>query len=459
MDKRSFLFAGVVAVLAGCAPGGGSGSGPLPQGGKPQPATLSVVQSGAPGKITHVVIVIQENRTFDNLFNGYPGADTVQQGLDHNGNTVTLQPTSFAAPEDPSHSYQSLFQEYDNGKMDGFDLDPVSLTVLGGSGAPPDFVYGYVPQSETTIYWQLAKQYAISDRMFSSQLAPSFPGHLYLIGGQSARVVGDPTDWNPMVNFVWGCDSPSGSTVDTLNAQNQVVTNGGSPCLDFKTLGDLADTAHVSWKYYSGWTDGFDLDGQVSAYDAISHIRYGSDWSTHVPQTWDREFQFFDDVNSGSLPAISWLTPPALSSDHAGTLNTSGPDWVGNVVNAIEQSPYASNTAIIVTWDDSGGWYDHVAPPSFNGLDYGFRVPIIVISPYTKSNYVSHLTHDYGSILHFVEDAFNLGTLGTVDANADDLSDMFDFTAMRAFSLHLPVKRSLQQLRAMKSTRPVDDDK
>ena len=459
MWKRVVPTSLSLLLLAGCG-GGTSALMPSANNG-PAVTQATVVQAQAAGKITHVVIIVQENRTLDNLFNGFPGADTVQQGLDHNGNTVNLVPRSFTDPEDPSHSYQSLLQEYAGGNMNGFDLNPVSLTILGGSGAPADYVYGYVPQSQTTIYWQLAKQYALADRMFSTEMAPSFPGHLTLIGGQSNRIIGDPTDWNPMVNFVWGCDSPSGSVVDILNAQNQVVAGGGSPCTDFQTLGDMADQKGVTWKYYSGWTDGLDLDGQVSAYDAIKHIRYGPDWNKDVPQTWDREYQFYDDVNAKRLPQISWLTPPALSSDHAGDLSDSGPDWVAQAVNAIEKSStYASNTAIIVTWDDSGGWYDHVVPPSFNGLNYGLRVPLLVISPFTKQGYVSHVTHDFGSVLHFAEDAFGLNCIGPTDCNADDLSDMFVFTnGVRPFTLNLQPKRTLDQLKAMKSTRPVDDDK
>lgn len=454
--KKTVAAAIIALILAGC---GGGSSSLLPGSAPVAKQAQSLVAAQAPGRITHVVILIQENRTFDDLFNGFPGADTVLTGKDHNGNTVALKSRSLADPEDPSHSYQSLLQEYDNGKMDGFDLNPVSTTILGGSfWIPKNYVYGYVPRSESTIYWQLASEYALADRMFSTEMAPSFPGHLTLIGGQSNRIIGDPTDWNPEVNAVWGCDSPSGSVVDVLNAQNQVVSGGGNPCTDFQTLGDMADQKGVSWKYYSGWTDGLDLDGQVSAYDAISHIRYGEDWSAHVPQTWDREYQFFDDVNAGELPSISWLTPPALSSDHAGTLSTSGPDWIGNAVNAIENSQYANNTAIVVTWDDSGGWYDHVTPPNFNGLNYGFRVPLIVISPYTKKGYVSHVTHDFGSVLHFAEAVFGLNSIGSTDGMADDLSDMFDFTSLRPFALHLQT-RPLGELKAMKSTRPVDDDK
>lgn len=421
-----------------------------------------MIQTQAPGKIAHVVILIQENRTFDNLFNGFPGSDTVTEGLDHTGGEVQLVPRSMTDVYDPSHSYQSLLQEYDNGKMDGFDLNPVNTTVAGGTGGtPPNYVYGYVLQSQSTIYWQLASAYAVADRMFSTEMAPSFPGHLTLVGGQSSRLVGDPENaTNPSVNAVWGCDSPPGSTVDVLSASNQVESGAGSPCTDFMTLGDMADQKGVTWKYYSGLTNGLDLDGQVSIYDAISHIRYGADWSKDVPQTPNREFQIFNDIASGSLPQIAWLTPPALASDHAGDLTAYGPDWIAQVVEAIENSKtYAGNTAILITWDDSGGWYDHVVPPSFNGLSYGFRVPLVVISPYTKQSYVSHVTHDFGSVLHFTEDVFGLSCIGVIDCNADDLADMFTFAAARPFTVTLQPALSLQQLEGLTSTIPVDDDK
>ena len=455
MKKRAVSAALAAAVLSACTHPGGA----VVPAGPVSLRSLSPIlaQSSPAGKIRHVVIAIQENRTFDNLFNGFPGADSVQYGFDHTGKRVALKPVSLAAPPDPSHSRSSLILEYNGGKMNGFDLDPVSPTILGS--IPPDFVYAYVPRSETGIYWRLAQQYAIADRMFSSQMAPSFPGHQYLIAGQSGRVVSDPAGGGLQTNFVWGCDSPSGATIDVLTAQGNVV-NGGRPCLDYRTLGDLLDAANVSWKYYSGWTDGFDIDGQVSAYDAIRHIRYGPDWGRHVPQTLDREYQFYDDVSGGVLPSVSWITPPALCSDHAGTLDSCGPDWIGHVVNAVEQSRYASDTAIFVTWDDPGGWYDHVAPPEFSGMGYGFRVPLVVVSPYTKAGYVSHVTHDFGSILHFVEETFGLGSLGQDDATADDLADMFSFgAAPRAAPAPLSTRTSLQSIRVRLSSRPLDDDR
>src|SRR6202008_2964623 len=177
----------------------------------------------------------------------------------------------------------------------------------------------------------------------------------------------------------------------------------------------LLNTKGVTWHYYapsagSIWTGP----------DAIQHICQqqtvngtlsctGPDWTKNViiPQS-----QVLVDIANGQLAQVSWIIPNGLSSDHAASNDGSGPSWVASIVNAIGNSPYWSNTAIIVTWDDWGGWYDHVPPPSrFNQNEYGFRVPLIVISPYAKPGYVSHVVHDFGSILKFVEEIFSLPSL------------------------------------------------
>jgi phospholipase C len=148
------------------------------------------------------------------------------------------------------------------------------------------------------------------------------------------------------------------------------------------------------------------------------------------PQT-----QVLTDIANGQLAQVTWIIPSGGSSDHARSNDGSGPSWVASIVNAIGNSPYWSNTAIIITWDDWGGWYDHVAPKVVNdgvswgsGYVYGFRVPLIVVSPYAKPAYISHNTHDFGSILKFIETTFNLPSLGYADAAADDLSDCFSLT-------------------------------
>ena len=156
----------------------------------------------------------------------------------------------------------------------------------------------------------------------------------------------------------------------------------------------------------------------------------GTDWNNHVIIN---QKQILTDITSNQLPDVSWVIPSGQDSDHAGTSGTTGPSWVASIVNAIGTSSYWANTAIFITWDDWGGWYDHVPPQvlvncaTFGcGYVYGFRVPLIVVSPYAKAGYISTKTHDFGSILKFIENNFGLASLGYADAAADDLSDCFD---------------------------------
>jgi len=146
------------------------------------------------------------------------------------------------------------------------------------------------------------------------------------------------------------------------------------------------------------------------------------------------ETNIFNDIAQNDLPAVSWVVPSWINSDHAGSRSAKGPDWVGSVVNAVGESPYWNSTVVVVLWDDWGGWYDHFPPPqypdphtrAFEGL--GFRVPAIVISPYAKAGYVSHRQHEVASTLHLIEAVFGLQSLGGADARADAFGDMFDFS-------------------------------
>jgi len=133
-------------------------------------------------------------------------------------------------------------------------------------------------------------------------------------------------------------------------------------------------------------------------------------------------------IANGQLAQVTWVIPDGRASDHPALNDGSGPSWVASVVNAIGNSGYWANTAILITWDDWGGFYDHVAPPILNSYEYGFRVPLIVVSPYAKKGYVSHTMHDFGSLLRFTEETFHLPSLGYADSRADDLSDCFDFS-------------------------------
>jgi phospholipase C len=172
------------------------------------------------------------------------------------------------------------------------------------------------------------------------------------------------------------------------------------------------------------------------------------------------------DIAEAKLPQVSWVIPSGEFSDHSSSSNGGGPSWVTSIVNAIGTSQYWANTAIIITWDDWGGWYDHVAPKIVDdgvswgsGYVYGFRVPLIVVSPYAKAAYISHTTHDFGSILKFVEQTFDLPTLGYADGMADDLSDCFDLTQTPIVfqKISAPLDASYFLKESTGATNPDDD--
>jgi phospholipase C len=402
------------SMLAACSGGNGS---PLPSGASGESALKAVSNSATLSilgnhKIQHVIIMVQENRTFDNLFHGFPGADTASTGKTHTGAIVPLTAGHLEEYYDLGHSHANFETEYDNGKDDGFDEVPTSPTST--SLAP----YQYVIQSEVQPYFDIATEFTIADHNFASQNGPSFPGHEYLIAGQAAGADDDPSDEEP-----WGCDAPPSTTVPIYSANG--TETEAFPCFNYQTLGDLLDAAHLSWRYYTTIGTQLALEVLPNPYDAVKHIRYGPDWAidTVTPST-----RIVDDIQSGNLASVSWVNSPAAASDHPELNDGHGPSWVASVVNAVGESKYYDNTVVLVTWDDWGGWYDHVVPQEYNALGHGFRVPLLVASAWSKHGYVSHVTHESASILKFVETVYHLPSLGTRDAAADDLADCFNFS-------------------------------
>ena len=444
MNSRITFVLGMLAfaaALAACGGGGGSSGGggvgpPVRQTAPPgtpvpgadckhvPPPTPTPPPSPAPtsagrGKIEHVVVIIQENRSFDNMFYGFPGADTATYGLNHLNQKVPLKPVSLAFLGDNDHEHNGFETEYNNGAMNGFDL-----IVHFPIGTPMLFAYSYVPHDELKVYWGLASTYTLADRMFESDSSGSFPAHQYLIAAQSDKVIGSPNA------LPWGCDAAPGTQTQVLGPGGSLVP-GPFPCFTYDTLATRLDNAHVTWKYYSpsplAQSRFFDTGGALwSAYDASAQVRCGRDWSRNVisPNT-----QILNDIAAGKLPAVSWVAPTFLESDHPRSLSsTAGPDWVGGIVNAIGSSPEWNSTAVFILWDDWGGWYDHVPPPQLDSIGLGFRVPAIVVSPYARRHFVTHEQHEYGSIVRFIEGVFNLPSLGQTDVRALGMDDAFDFT-------------------------------
>ena len=404
--------------------------------------------------IQHVVVIMQENRSFDNLFSGFPGADTAQSGSSK-GTTVPLQPVSLTTKMDVDHTHPGWWTDWDFGAMDGFGHP--TAPGLNLNYPYPTYPYAYVPQSEIVPYWTLAADYTLADRMFQSNTGPSFIAHQYMIAGQSADADENPGITNPVTTVdsgIWGCDAPPGTTVDLLGP-NGTDLPGVFPCFNYQTLADIMDTQGITWRYYAPAAS---KKGYIwSAYDAIQHMRFGPDWDKNVisPNT-----QVLTDVAAGTLAQVTWVVPDVAYSDHpSGNANGEGPDWVGNIVNAIGNSPFWDSTAILVSWDDWGGWYDHVDPPQVDDMGLGFRVPLIVVSPWAKRGYISHQQHEFGSFLHFTEEVFNLPSLETRDATSDDLSDCFNFTQTPQPYVNIPVQQGPSFfLRMAPSKEPPDND-
>jgi phospholipase C len=376
------------------------------------------------GKITHVVIIFQENRTTDNLFNGLPGADTVRRGKNSRGQIVDLRPTLLTAPYDVSHKHRAFNTEYANGMVNGFN-DVVTVCKKLQHCPPPELrAYGYVPRHEVEPYFIMAERYTFADRMFQTNEGPSFPAHQYILSGTSAisngsslRAAENP--YTPEGKLTGGCDSPAGSNVwliDAAGDEDRTVY----PCFERRTLMDLLEKNGLTWHYYQEHIK----PGLWNGPDAILHIRKSHEYFANVVAP---SSQVLTDVVRGNLANVVWVIPDAKASDHAALTDGSGPSWVASIVNAVGNSKYWNHTAIFVTWDDWGGWYDHVKPPRHNSYELSFRVPLIVISPYARGHYVSHREHEFGSILKFTEKAFGLGSLGTTDVRSDDLADCFNF--------------------------------
>jgi phospholipase C len=452
-------------LFAGCA-----GAASPPGGGSPEHSLH--LQGRASNRISHIVLIVQENRSFDNLFATFPGADGTTTGKTKR-KTVELHKAALEERCDYGHTRKAFVEDYDNGAMDGFSLEGDRTPYCPKTaGTGP---YQYVNPKQIAPYWDMATQYVLADHIFQTQGSGSFAAHQDLIRGattidaaQSESLVDVPT------HAPWGCDDVPGSVTPLLVEKSKGLrrkTDGPFPCTNdfpgsgayYPTLRDLLDAKSVSWRYYVPAITVKGSGALWNAYDMIYPVRYGSEWTTNVVSP---ETQVFGDISAGNLAAMSWVIPDSANSDHPGRYADTGPSWVSSLVNAIGKSSYWQSTAIIIVWDDWGGFYDHVPPPfldEWGGL--GFRVPMIVVSPYARESspsnpgYISHTQYEFGSILKFVEETWHLGSLGTTDVRATSIRDCFDFgQKARAFT-EIPAPYSQGYFERQKpSNEPVDTE-
>ncbi len=455
MDRRFVFFAlAALALAAGC---GGSIAQRAPAPFVPNaPPARAQALPGSP--YHHIVIAIQENRSFDNLFAGAAQAAASPYNLAYpvdvatSGPTtqcanpdkistcsrVTLQPLGYESGVDPQHLRAWMLRECNPRipapppvagtspcRMNGFYNDQVS----GGSGSGA-LTYTYLPPEEIAPYVTLANAYGLADELFSAARAPSYPGHVFLMAG-----LGPANDPN---TGTWGCANPS-VKVQLFAAWTNLARNV-SQCLRTISLPQALDEHKISWKYYNTLPQQY----PANSFDGLSvgPSAFAPVWNSPGRDRLVARDQFFADVQSArgqcTLPSVSWVTPNGDASDHGGwETNADGPYWIATIYEAIANSPCYNDTAFLVVWDDSGGWYDHVPPPyvlvkppagfpGFRDNVAGFRVPLLFIAGNAVRG-ASHRRRDFGAILRFVEKNFGLGPLGgeDLDFRQDALQDLY----------------------------------
>jgi len=432
MKHARFVALATLLAVAACNSSSGTVTPPTP----------------SPAPIQNVIVLVQENRSFNNLFAGYPGAQTAmsgpckpdpsvpkcQAGVPVQLHAVTLETTgTIGQGTDLAHGHAAWEIEYDNGKMDGFDLITFGTT---GAGTPAKlYPYAFVERSEIKPYWDLAAKYTLADHIFSTETTDSFVAHQMLISG-TVQLSSTESLTDTPSNFPWGCDASQGTTTTVLTTGGKILKNGPFPCFGYRTLADVLDAKNVSWKYYVD-SKSADFSGLVwNGFDAIAAVRCakfvkpetctgtGADWSkVAMPNT-----TIYSDIKSGTLPQVSWVIPSLADSDHPASGAKSGPSWVTSIVNAVGKSKYWNHATIVILWDDWGGFYDNVAPQQLDYTSLGFRVPMLIVSPYSKHGFVSHTQYEIGSILKFIEQTFGTASLGATDQRANSIVDSFDFT-------------------------------
>ncbi|MDP9342931.1 MAG: hypothetical protein M3Q23_12745 [Actinomycetota bacterium] len=378
-------------------------------------------------RIKHVVFIVKENRTFDTMFGTFPGADGARHGRTCGGKLVPLTRASDRT-YGANHSFVAGIRAINGGRMNCFNR------LWDGSGLVS---YVQYHQDQIPNYWAYASHFTLADRFFSSAYGPTMIEHLWAVAAQSDRFVGPDDDGGagtgPPAQF---CEDPAErarsfrvlgpkATQDAFALEDRAATlplvknywTTRWPCTDVKVLPDELRAHGVAWRYYQGeslWAQPLRM---------VHHVRFGPEWRNVVPEP-----QFIPDALAGRLPAVSWVVPPVPESDHPPYGICQGENWTVRTLNAIMQGPEWSSTAVVVTWDDFGGFYDHVPPPHVDLYGLGPRVPAIVISPWAKPGFVDHTTLEFSSVLKLIEDLHGLKPLTQRDGEAADLLEAFDFT-------------------------------
>ena len=388
-----------------------------------QPDTSADAAPPVPIPIKHVVVVVKENHTFDNYFGSFPGADGAKQAKTKSG-MITPPHAPDRTPRDLCHAHSCALTDWNGGAMDAWD------DVAGTSTNGDNLAYAQYQEADIPNYWQYARHFTLADHFFANVLGPSFPGHTFVLAAQAGWASGNPN--TQLTHPYWGCDQAK-STLVTVEDPVSCTDKQVFPCFKIPSVPDVLPQG-VDWKFYGS---NFYLLPEVwSMFNAIDGIRNGPGWANIV-----KESEFDAAVDAKTLPAVTWLVDQDLADEHPNVGGVcDGENWTVGHINKLMQSDYWKDTVILFTMDDFGGWYDHVAPPRQYGCDktkpygLGFRLPLIVISPYAKEGYVLSDVAEQASIPRFIEKVFGATkTLSDLDpaaqdGQANDLMNAFDFT-------------------------------
>ena len=393
------------------------------------------VPTGPIPQIKHVIVIVKENHTFDNYFGSFPGAEGTTQCLTSKG-MIPCPQAPDKTTRDLCHEHGCALTDWDQGKMDAWDSNPE--TSQGGD----NLAYAQYHESDIPNYWAYARTFTLGDHFFANVLGPSFPGHMVTLAAQAGWALGNPN--LEITHPYWGCDESPSARI-TIEDQTSCAETPVFPCFKIPSIPDILP-AGVDWKFYGS---SFYLLPEVwSMFNGIDSVRHGPAWSKVV-----HDSEFDTDLKNHTLPAVTWLVNQDLNNEHPNVGGVCvGENWTVTDINKVMQSEYWKDTAILFTMDDFGGWYDHVAPPRQYGCDakkpygLGFRLPLIVISPYAKPHYVFKDVAEQASIAHFIERVF--GATKTLhdldpaaqDAQANDLLNAFDFNQTPLAPLVLPLR-------------------
>jgi phospholipase C len=408
LSRRRFLQTSAMAVAGGvlfsCT------------GGRTTPSVddpTASIDTNTP--IKRVIYVMLENRSFNNLFGKFPGVTGTTTGVEY-GNEKPLIPCPDWLPGDLPHDRAAYLNCVNGGKLDGFGTG-----IYGSTYAYTQFDEPQIPN-----YWLWAKEYAISDNFFASAAGPSYGNHYYFIAGQSGGVIDNPENIETRVDGdkkykSWGCDA-IGDDVFVFVKDDQGNLTKHDTCFTFKTVGEQLSEIDVDWAYYSA------VPGQVgyfwNAYNGIANVFHTDMWHEHVRPV-DRLVQ---DIEAGSLPPVTWVTPRFELSDHPPFSTGHSHNWITDIVNAVMKSPEWEHTAIFLTWDEWGGFYDPVMPPEVDPVGLGIRVPLLTISPYTRRGVIDDELGEFSTPLRFIADNWGLDYLTPRIANTHNFEHVFDFS-------------------------------